>query len=157
MQRYDSYKDSGVKWLGEIPSHWEMKRWRFLMNENAKKNSDCKLRLQLQFRYGDIVRKANQSEESDVLDTISKYTVVAPNDIMINGLNLNYDFISQRVAQVKEEGVITSAYISLRPTQIANSSYYTYFLKSMDAKKMFHGMGTGIRLTLSYNELNFRK
>ena len=153
MQRYDSYKNSGVKWLGEIPSHWEMKRWRVLMNENAKKNSDCKLRLQLQFRYGDIVRKANQSEESDVLDTISKYTVVAPNDIMINGLNLNYDFISQRVAQVKEEGVITSAYISLRPTPLANSRYYTYFLKSMDAKKMFHGMGTGIRLTLSYNEL----
>ena len=24
MQRYDSYKDSGVKWLGEIPSHWEV-------------------------------------------------------------------------------------------------------------------------------------
>ena len=24
MQRYDSYKDSGVKWLGEIPSHWEI-------------------------------------------------------------------------------------------------------------------------------------
>ena len=23
MKRYDSYKDSGVKWLGEIPSHWE--------------------------------------------------------------------------------------------------------------------------------------
>ena len=153
MQRYDSYKDSRVKWLGEIPSHWEVKRWRFLMDENTKKNLDCKVRLQLQFRYGDIVRKANQSEESDVLDTISKYTIVEPNDIMINGLNLNYDFISQRVAQVNEEGVITSAYISLRPAQIANSRYYTYFLKSMDAKKMFHGMGTGIRLTLSYNEL----
>ena len=26
MERYDSYKDSGVKWLGEIPSHWEMKK-----------------------------------------------------------------------------------------------------------------------------------
>lgn len=153
MKRYDSYKDSGVKWLGEIPSHWEMKRWRFLMVENTKKNSDRRVRLQLQFRYGDIVRKANQSEESDVLDTISKYTVVEPNDIMINGLNLNYDFVSQRVAQVNEEGVITSAYISLRPTNIACSKYYTYFLKSMDSKKMFHGMGTGIRLTLSYNEL----
>ena len=23
MKRYDSYKDSGVKWLGEIPSYWE--------------------------------------------------------------------------------------------------------------------------------------
>lgn len=153
MKRYDSYKDSGVKWLGEIPSHWEMERWRYLMKENVLKNSDCSIRLQLQFRYGDIVRKINQSEESDVLETISKYTVVEPDDIMINGLNLNYDFISQRVARVKEKGVITSAYISLRPTQIANSRYYTYFLKSMDAKKMFHGMGTGIRLTLSYNEL----
>lgn len=153
MQRYDTYKDSGVKWLGEIPSHWEMKRWRFFMSENTTKNTNCKERLQLQFRYGDIVRKVNQSEESDVLDTISKYTIVEPDDIMINGLNLNYDFISQRVAQVQERGVITSAYISLRPTEIANSRYFTYFLKSMDAKKMFHGMGTGIRLTLSYNEL----
>lgn len=26
MQRYSKYKDSGVKWLGEIPSHWEVKR-----------------------------------------------------------------------------------------------------------------------------------
>ena len=123
------------------------------MSENTTKNTNCKERLQLQFRYGDIVRKVNQSEESDVLDTISKYTIVEPDDIMINGLNLNYDFISQRVAQVQERGVITSAYISLRPTEIANSRYFTYFLKSMDAKKMFHGMGTGIRLTLSYNEL----
>lgn len=153
MNRYPSYKPSGVNWLGEIPSHWEVKRWRFLMSENTTKNSNCKERLQLQFRYGDIVRKANQSEESDVLDTITKYTIVEPDDIMINGLNLNYDFISQRVAQVQERGVITSAYISLRPTEIANSKYFTYFLKSMDAKKMFHGMGTGIRLTLSYNEL----
>ena len=153
MKRYDSYKDSGVKWLGEIPSHWKMERWRFLMNENVSKNNNCNVRLQLQFKYGDIVRKLNQSEEKDVLETISKYTVVEPDDIMINGLNLNYDFISQRVARVREEGAITSAYVSLRPTEIADSRFYTYFLKSMDAKKMFHGMGTGIRLTLSYNEL----
>ena len=26
MERYDSYKDSGVKWLGEIPSHWTTPR-----------------------------------------------------------------------------------------------------------------------------------
>ena len=153
MERYDSYKDSGVKWLGEIPSHWEMKRWRFLMYENIAKNTNCDVRLQLQFKYGNIVRKSNQSEEKDVLETISKYTVVEPDDIMINGLNLNYDFVSQRVARVREEGVITSAYVSLRPTEIADSRFYTYFLKSMDAKKMFHGMGTGIRLTLAYNEL----
>ena len=153
MERYNEYEDSGVQWLGEIPSHWDMQRWRFLLTENKVKNTDCKEKVQLQFKYGDIVRKANQDEDADVLEAISKYTVVAPDDIMINGLNLNYDFISQRVAQVRENGVITSAYVSLRPTSLACSRYYTYFLKSMDFKKMFHGMGTGIRLTLSYNEL----
>ncbi|MEE1261293.1 MAG: restriction endonuclease subunit S [Paludibacteraceae bacterium] len=30
MDKYSSYKDSGVKWLGEIPSHWEMVRLRYL-------------------------------------------------------------------------------------------------------------------------------
>ncbi len=28
MQRYDTYKPSSVKWLGEIPSHWEVKRFK---------------------------------------------------------------------------------------------------------------------------------
>lgn len=23
--RYESYKDSGVEWLGELPEHWEIK------------------------------------------------------------------------------------------------------------------------------------
>lgn len=153
MEKYSSYKDSGIQWLGQVPSHWEMKRFRFLLTENAKLNTDLKERTQLQFRYGDIVQKTDQSEDSEVLTTIQKYTVVEPGDIMINGLNLNYDFISQRVAQVQEPGVITSAYISLRPIPGVNSRYYTYFMKAMDAKKMFHGMGSGVRLTLAYANL----
>lgn len=26
MKKYDSYKDSGIEWIGEIPSHWEVKK-----------------------------------------------------------------------------------------------------------------------------------
>lgn len=31
MKKYDSYKDSGIEWIGEIPSHWEIKKlnWCF--------------------------------------------------------------------------------------------------------------------------------
>jgi len=28
--RYESYNDSGVEWLGEVPSHWEVSRVRHL-------------------------------------------------------------------------------------------------------------------------------
>ena len=30
MKRYDSYKDSGVEWIGEVPSHWEIVRMKYL-------------------------------------------------------------------------------------------------------------------------------
>lgn len=40
--RYDSYKDSGVEWIGEIPEHWEMKRLKFIdeINMGQSPNSD---------------------------------------------------------------------------------------------------------------------
>lgn len=35
MKRYSEYKDSGVKWIGEIPGHWKRSRFKF----EAKTNS----------------------------------------------------------------------------------------------------------------------
>ncbi len=30
MKKYDSYKPSGIDWIGEIPSHWDVQRMRYL-------------------------------------------------------------------------------------------------------------------------------
>src|SRR5690606_6773021 len=30
MKRYDAYKDSGIEWIGEIPTHWEVKRLKYI-------------------------------------------------------------------------------------------------------------------------------
>ena len=30
MNRYEAYKDSGIEWIGEIPSHWDVKRLKHL-------------------------------------------------------------------------------------------------------------------------------
>ncbi|MDA7762287.1 restriction endonuclease subunit S [Crocinitomicaceae bacterium] len=30
--KYDSYKDSGVEWIGEVPSHWENPSFNFISN-----------------------------------------------------------------------------------------------------------------------------
>ncbi|WP_264509962.1 restriction endonuclease subunit S [Flavobacterium sp. N1719] len=32
MKKYDSYKDSGIEWIGVIPSHWNTKRLKFIGN-----------------------------------------------------------------------------------------------------------------------------
>ena len=36
--RYPEYKDSGVKWLGKVPGHWEVKRLRFVVELNPSKS-----------------------------------------------------------------------------------------------------------------------
>ena len=41
MKRYDSYKDSGVKWLGEIPSHWECVKLKYYVSSSRKKANDA--------------------------------------------------------------------------------------------------------------------
>lgn len=40
MATYESYKDSGVKWLGQIPSHWEVKKLRAFFDRRNHKVSD---------------------------------------------------------------------------------------------------------------------
>ncbi len=41
--RYESYKDSGVEWLGEVPAHWSVKRLRFVAQLNPSKSETAKL------------------------------------------------------------------------------------------------------------------
>lgn len=32
MKKYDSYKDSGIEWIGDIPSSWKVKKLKFIGN-----------------------------------------------------------------------------------------------------------------------------
>ncbi len=153
MKRYDRYKNSGVQWIGEIPEHWEVKRLGASFTENRQANSELLNTDAFQFNYGTLVRKKCEYKPEEDAVTYSKYTLLKPNDIVVNGLNLNYDFVSQRVAIAKEEGIITSAYLAMRPRSNVFADYFCSLFKAMDSHKLFHGMGTGIRLTLSFSEV----
>ena len=148
-------KDSGIEWIGEIPEGWEIVPVRSCFDEVRTKNTDGQEQNALQFKSGNIISKSNFNANTDdyVADTITNYTVVLPDTVMINGLNLNYDFKSLRVALVKEKGVITSAYLAIFPDRKKISPQYaTYLFKGYETKMAFHNMGAGIRKTLGYKE-----
>ena len=110
----------------------------------------------LQFKMGRIVRKVNfdPSVDSEVERMMRGYTLVSEGDIIINGLNLNYDFVTQRVAKVVDSGAITSAYLAIRPKGLLiDSTFATYCFKAWDAAKAFHNIGEGVRKILNYNLL----
>ena len=152
-RRRGEVKPSGIAWFGDVPEGWKVRKLFGSFTENKDKNKYLTYTRAMQFNYGRIVDKNESLDLGEVKEIYSKYSLVRKNDIIINGLNLNYDFVSQRVAISPKEGIITSAYIALRPRQGISPSYYCYLFKSMDSKKMFHGLGTGIRLTLSFKEL----
>lgn len=153
MKAYKSYKNVDLPWLKRVPEHWEIATVNTLFFNNEEKNEKCTVTAAYQFKFGKIVKKPNFELTNDLIETYKNYALVRPNDIMINGLNLNYDFVTQRVGIVQEPGIITSSYISIRPYIHTNAKLYTYLFKAWDAQKVFNGMGTGIRRTLSWKEL----
>lgn len=150
-------KDSGIEWVGQIPFSWDVKPIRAKFREVTEKNKLGIEKNALKFTYGNIVKKDNFDAADDdyVANTILNYMVVNPGTIMLNGLNLNFDFVTQRVALVKERGIITSAYIAFAPIldDDISTQFFTYLLKAYDSCKAFHNMGGGVRKILNFAEL----
>ena len=146
-------KDSGIEWMGAIPAAWGVHRIASHFQEIKEKNTANAYSNALQFKMGKIIAKPQKWDEDETNETYSAYTVVHPNTIMINGLNLEFDFVTQRVARVECNGIITYAYIALSPRDDINAEYICYLLKSYDACRAFHSMGRGLRKILSYSEL----
>ena len=95
-------KDSGIPWIGEIPDDWRIETIGSCIKEVDCKNSDCSEDNALQFKMGTIISKKNGDSKYNP-ETLEAYNKVQAGDIVINGLNLSFDFISQRVGLVKED------------------------------------------------------
>lgn len=146
-------KDSGIEFIGEIPKYWGVIPIQRVFDEVKNPNKSNSESNAMSFRYGSIVKKKEVGNIDEFQETYQNYNVVMPGTIMINGLNLSFDFVTQRVGLVNEKGIITSTYIAMIPKDLIASSYSYYLLKSYDNCKAFHNMGRGLRSILSYNEL----
>lgn len=147
------FKPTNIPWLPEISEHWEEKRLSTQFTGDVQVNKDFTVKHAFKFNYGELVPKNEVGAPEEYRDVYVRYSLIKEGDVLINGLNLNYDFVSQRVACAPADGIITSAYVVCRPRKNVNYNYYTLLFKAMDSMKLFHGMGSGIRLTLSFKEL----
>lgn len=147
------FKPTNIPWLPEIPEHWEEKRLSTQFTGDVQVNKDFTVKHAFKFNYGELVPKNEVGAPEEYRDVYVRHSLIKEGDVLINGLNLNYDFVSQRVACAPADGIITSAYVVCRPRKNVNYNYYTLLFKAMDSMKLFHGMGSGIRLTLSFKEL----
>lgn len=145
-------KDSGIEWIGEIPKHWEVHPVYAYFEEAKTKNYRMQEQNLLSLSYGRIIRKDINTNGGLLPASFNTYNVVEAGDIIIRPTDLQNDKRSLRTGLVKEQGIITSAYIDLRPKDNVNSKYYHYLLHSYDVIKVFYNMGDGVRQGLNFSE-----
>ena len=154
MQKYDSYKDSGVQWLGEIPNHWEIKPGRTIFSENKMKNTALAEEVVLSLSYGKIIEKQNKNDGL-VPEEYSSYQIIEPGFIIVRCTDLQNDHVSLRTAISELHGIITSAYLALIPNNSICPKYFHYFFRNWDNTKELYRYGSGLRQSLSWNDFKY--
>lgn len=147
-------KDSGIVWVGEIPNSWSIHPVYYYFSERKNKNIFGVESNLLSLSYGQIIRKNINSNEGLLPESFNTYNIVEEDDIIIRPTDLQNDKRSLRTGIVKERGIITSAYISIKATKELNAAYFHYLLYIYDVTKVFYNMGNGVRQGLNFSEFS---
>ena len=86
MKAYPTYKDSGVQWLGNIPTHWKIVKLRNLLHKTTQKGRPDLPLLSVVREQGVILRDVESKEENHnyIPDDLSNYKVLRVGQFVIN-------------------------------------------------------------------------
>ena len=148
MNTYSSYKDSGIEWIGEIPSEWDSLKLKYIFSEkpithNTELNCGS-------ISFGRVVFKDNDKVP---ISTKKSYQEVLEGEYLINPLNLNYDLKSLRIGLSDIDVVVSSGYIVIKNRIEISKSYYKWLLHIYDILHM-KLLGSGVRQTISFNHIS---
>ncbi|MBR4712332.1 MAG: restriction endonuclease subunit S [Paludibacteraceae bacterium] len=136
MQRYSSYKDSGVKWLGEIPSHWETIKSKYIWQEQFATSENGTEELLSVSQYDGVTPSKGDSRS----ESLKGYKIVKENDLVINimlawlgGLGVS-----------KHNGIVSPAYCTYKMTGGANPHFLHYLYKTPLYLSEFARHSTGV-------------
>ena len=147
-------KDSGIEWVGNIPVHWDVRPLYYYFAERKKKNYLGQEQNLLSLSYGKVIRKDINTSEGLLPDSFNGYNIIEPGDIVLRLTDLQNDKRSLRTGLVKEHGIITSAYVTLKAAKEVVPEYFHYLLHAYDVMKVLYNMGNGVRQGSNYSELS---
>lgn len=122
MTRYNEYKDSGIQWLGEIPSHWDVVPLKYIEKFTKGKlasttNND-----------GEGIPIVGASEmngkENTIFTTDQNVPKCTNNDILILGDGANAGLISSR-----HTGVVSSTVVKFSLRNNSVEPRYLFYLE----------------------------
>lgn len=155
LKSYPTYKPSGVEWLGDVPAHWRQLPGRACFSEKKIPNTGMKETAVLSLSYGQIVVKPVEKLHGLVPASFETYQVIDPGDIVVRPTDLQNDWNSLRFGLSQHRGIITSAYMCLNSDGVMARDYGYLLLHTYDLKKVFYGLGSGLRQNLNWSDFKY--
>lgn len=149
-----SMKDSGIAWVNKIPSDWDIHPLYYYFAERNRPNRRGKENNLLSLSYGKIIKKDINICEGLLPASYNSYNIIDPLDIVLRLTDLQNDKRSLRTGLSHERGIITSAYVTLKPSNRVCPAFFHYLLHAYDVEKVLYNMGNGVRQSLNYAELS---
>ena len=152
LNKNAKFKNSGVDWLGEIPSHWEILKTKYVHKSIKFLNTNriCDNVLSLTLRG--VVNNNIDNPEGLVPKDYATYQIFEKNDLVFKLIDLE-NISTSRVGIVHEKGIMSSAYIRLKigKRSIPKFAYYYYY--SLYINNVYNSIGCGVRSTLNPTDL----
>lgn len=149
--RFPQYRESGLAWLGEIPSHWDVRRNGRLFAERAETGFEELPILEVSLRTGVRVRDMENGTRKQQMTDRSKYKRAAKGDIAYNMMRMWQGAVGVAPA----DGLISPAYVVARPFPEVDPRYYTYLFRTPAYMREVNKFSRGIvsdRNRLYWNE-----
>jgi type I restriction enzyme S subunit len=140
LKPYPQYKDSGLPWLGEVPSHWEIARGRQLFEIRKRIAGTLGYPVLSITQQGLRVKDVSKGK-GQISQDYTKYQLVEPGELAMNAM----DLITGGVGIAVHEGVTSPDYrvLAIRNKEQHNSRFYLLLFRMLYANLAFYSCGQG--------------
>lgn len=143
MTVYPTYKDSGIEWLGQIPTHWDLLRNKIFITEhdNVVGQDAYKYTLLSLTKQG-VIQRDIESGKGKFPKEFDNYKIVESGNIIF--CLFDVDETPRTVGLSSIDGMITGTY-NVFSIKGINSQFYYYYFLAVDEAKALRPLYSGLR------------
>ena len=143
LKTYPTYKDSGIEWLGQIPTHWDLLRNKIFITEhdNVVGQDAYKYTLLSLTKQG-VIQRDIESGKGKFPKEFDNYKIVESGNIIF--CLFDVDETPRTVGLSSIDGMITGAY-NVFSIKGINSQFYYYYFLAVDEAKALRPLYSGLR------------
>lgn len=140
MNRYESYENTGLDWVPEIPEHWSLTRSKFIFRNKSVKNCPDEPLLSVTQKDGVVLRSESDLNVWNPTEDVSGYKLIEPSNFVISLRSFEGGL---ELSTIK--GIVSPAYTVLEKTKKINDPYFRWLMKSHQFIIELNKHVTGIR------------